>query len=117
MWAAIARSQPAKPAFSAADGPGPRVAVVDANALITGAGLLDLVKFADRCVTTPEVLREVRDKQSRQTLAGLPFSIDTQEPAEESVKAGKCWIRCLGVGWRPGGCCSLFRRPASEEPA
>ena len=40
-------------------------------------------------MTTPEVLREVRDKQSRAALAALPFSIETREPAEESLKAGE----------------------------
>ena len=69
--------------------------MVDANALIAGTGLLDLVRFADRCVTTPEVLREVRDKQSRAALEALPLTVETQEPAEESVKASE---------WSGGGC-------------
>lgn len=90
-WAAVAKSEPVK-AAPVDDGgaPKPRVAVVDANAIITQHGLLNLIRFADKCVTTPEVLREVRDKQSRQTLAALPFTIETQEPADDSVKAGGC---------------------------
>ena len=53
------------------------------------------VRFADKCVTTPEVLREVRDKQSRAALAALPFTIETREPAEESIKAGeRCSAAC-----------------------
>ena len=89
-WAAVAKSEPVKAVpVHDASAPKPRVAVVDANALITQHGLLNLVRFADKCVTTPEVLREVRDKQSRATLAALPFTIETQEPADESIKAGK----------------------------
>lgn len=88
-WAAVAKSEPAKAAPVVDVGDKQRVAVVDANALITQHGILNLVRFADKCVTTAEVLREVRDKQSRQTLAALPFTIDTQEPLDESVKAGK----------------------------
>lgn len=152
-WAAVAAAPvaPAAPADSSA-APKPRVAVVDANALITQHGLLNLARFADKAVTTPEVrraslecsprtaggqgarverpgcarclacaaaslsnlarscrrhlqvLREVRDKQSRATLAALPFVIETQEPDEEQVKAGE---------WQPSallpGCCPAQR--------
>jgi hypothetical protein len=96
-WAAVAKSEPVK-AAPVDDGgaPKPRVAVVDANAIITQHGLLNLIRFADKCVTTPEVLREVRDKQSRQALAALPFTIETQEPADDSVKAGGC---CRSLVW------------------
>ena len=133
-WAAIAKAVPVKaePAAEPSESQ-PRVAVLDANALITQHGILNLVRpacmramrscsgrrrrrrclrcrccrcclhpfnpcfgtvplqvrFADKCVTTPEVLREVRDKQSRATLAALPFAIETREPAEDSVKAGE----------------------------
>lgn len=47
------------------------------------------MRFADKCVTTPEVLREVRDKQSRAALEALPFTIETHEPGPDAVKAGK----------------------------
>ena len=88
-WAAIAGTEPAKAApVAAVSASKPRVAVVDANALITGTGLLNLARFADRVVTVPEVLREVRDKQSRATLAALPFTIETREPDDDSTKAG-----------------------------
>ena len=97
-WAAIAKA-PAPQAVPDDDGglEKPRVAVVDANAIITQHGLLNLARFADKCVMTPEVLREVRDKQSRQALAALPFTLQTQEPLEESVKAGTWWAG--GGGW------------------
>lgn len=96
-WAAVAAAPvaPAAPADSG-DTPKPRVAVVDANALITQHGLLNLARFADKAVTTPEVLREVRDKQSRATLAALPFTIETQEPDEEQVKAVVKFARATG---------------------
>ena len=128
-WAAIAKAEPVKAAPAAEPSESkPRVAVLDANALITQHGILNLVRpacmramrttcsgqplppplpapftpcvatvpvqvrFADKCVTTPEVLREVRDKQSRATLEALPFAIETREPAEESVKAGEAQL-------------------------
>ena len=45
--------------------------------------------FADDLVTTPEVHTEIKDKQSKQTLATLPFGISVQEPTEESRTAGE----------------------------
>ncbi len=62
-----------------------RTAVLDANAIINGIRLEDLATTA--IVTISEVLTEVRDKQSRQFLASLPFGIETREPSEESLKA------------------------------
>jgi hypothetical protein len=68
--------------------------VVDANAIIGGVRLDGI---ADRAVTVQEVLDEVRDKQSRQFLASLPFTIDVAEPTDESMAAGGCdvpgWVR------------------------
>lgn len=138
-WATVAKSQPVAAPSTEPDGEAkPRVAVVDANALITQHGILNLVRgahrgaacmprlcaaarwppppplaaacswlktsrprallqarYADRCVTTPEVMREVRDKQSRAALEALPFKIETREPSDESVKAGACQpLRC-----------------------
>ena len=89
-WASIAKTEPVKaPAPAAVEpGPLPRIAVLDANALITGTGLLGLATAVDKCVTTPEVLREVRDRQSRQKLEALPFTIETREPDEDSTRAG-----------------------------
>jgi len=89
-WVAVAKTEPTK----AAEAPmetelKPRVAVLDTNAIINGNGLLNLMRTTDRVITIPEVLREVRDKQSRSTLAALPFKIQTQEPSEDSIKAGK----------------------------
>lgn len=89
-WASIARAEPAPKPEAKEEDPAarPKIAVVDANAIIAGEGLLSLMRWNDRVVTVPEVLREVRDKQSRAALQNLPFSIETLEPAEDSVKAG-----------------------------
>lgn len=89
-WATIAKAEPKVAAEAPLEPESkPRVAVLDANAIINGSGLLNLMRFADRVVTVPEVLKEVRDKQSRSVLATLPFTIETQEPSEESLKAGE----------------------------
>ena len=45
--------------------------------------------FADNLVTTQDVYTEIKDKQSKQTLATLPFGISVQEPTEESRTAGE----------------------------
>lgn len=87
-WAAIAKAAPppAAPAAPVVESqPGLRMAVVDANAIISGVRMEGL---ADRLVTIEEVLSEVRDKQSRQFLATFPFPIETKEPTPESVAAG-----------------------------
>ncbi|CAL9168039.1 unnamed protein product [Musa hybrid cultivar] len=56
------------------------VAVVDANALIHGD---KLAGCADKFVSVPEVLEEVRDPVSRQRLSFLPFPVETMEPSPE----------------------------------
>lgn len=87
-WAAIAKAAPqaAVPADSFLNNAESlSVVVVDANAIING---IRLEGIADRAVTIQEVLDEVKDKQSRQFLATLPFGIEVSEPNEESSKAG-----------------------------
>lgn len=59
------------------------VAVVDANAVIEGGQTL--TTFADKFVTVPEVLAEIRDPVSRHRLSFIPFSIDAMEPSLESL--------------------------------
>ena len=89
-WAAIAKAEPVKAApVVVIEKEKQSVAVIDANAIINGNGLLNLMRSAEKIVTIPEVFREVRDKQSRAALEALPFKINTQEPSEESIKAGK----------------------------
>ena len=87
-WASIAKAapQPVVPVTELASSTDNlRVVVVDANAIING---IRLENVADRAVTIQEVLDEIRDKQSRQFLATLPFGIDVSEPSEESLVAG-----------------------------
>ncbi|XP_074579044.1 RNA-binding NOB1-like protein, partial [Curcuma longa] len=59
------------------------VAVLDANALIHGD---KLANSADKFVSVPEVLDEVRDHASRQRLSFLPFPVETMEPSPEFIK-------------------------------
>lgn len=69
------------------------VAVVDANALISG---VRVDQVADKCVTTREVLDEVRDQQSLRFLETLPFGIEVSEPSDASVKAVLAFARATG---------------------
>ncbi|KAF8065842.1 NOB1 [Scenedesmus sp. PABB004] len=94
-WASIAKAPAAvaaAPADLGADA-GLRLLVVDANAIISG---LRLEGVADRAVTIQEVLDEVRDKQSRQWLAALPYPLVVREPAEESLRAVTRFARETG---------------------
>ncbi|TPX69551.1 hypothetical protein SpCBS45565_g02250 [Spizellomyces sp. 'palustris'] len=58
--------------------------VVDAAPLIKGTPLGHL---AERFITIPEVLKEIRDRQARQALAQLPFDLETRVPSEEAMAA------------------------------
>ncbi len=100
-WAALVQKAPAVQAAApsldddaeaAAALRSARLAILDANALISG---LQLAGVADRFMTIEEVLGEVRDKQSRQLLASLPFKLEVKEPSEESIAAGEGRAMCL----------------------
>ena len=97
-----------------------KTAVIDANAIISGNGLLALLQNTDRVVTVPEVLREVRDKQSRAWLAALPFAIETLEPGEESLKAGGCQQHRTSAFPCPHtnmqACCAAWCHPYTTQP-
>ncbi|CAM0947961.1 unnamed protein product [Alopecurus aequalis] len=69
---------------SCAGSAGVAVAVVDANAVISGG--LALAATAGRLVTVPEVLDEVRDAAARRRLELLPTPVETVEPAPEFLK-------------------------------
>jgi RNA-binding protein NOB1 len=73
---------------SCANSSGVTVAVVDANAVISGAPALST--SAGRLVTVPEVLEEVRDAAARRRLGLLPIPVETVDPAPEFVKKGRC---------------------------
>ncbi|CAI9094022.1 OLC1v1029656C1 [Oldenlandia corymbosa var. corymbosa] len=70
------------------------VAVVDANAIIHGGQ--SLAHVADRFVSVSEVLREIRDPNSRHSLNFLPFSVDTLEPSPDSLKKVISFARATG---------------------
>lgn len=88
-WASVAKTEPKVEPQAAPvqeqDANQPSVVVVDANAIISG---MRFDRMAESAVTIPEVLEEIRDKNSRQFLSTLPFGIDTRQPTEESLKAG-----------------------------
>jgi RNA-binding protein NOB1 len=64
------------------------VAVVDANALIEG-GSDKLTHSADKFVTVPEVMAEVRDPTSRHRLSFLlPSSLHSMDPSPDSLNKG-----------------------------
>jgi PIN domain of ribonuclease len=86
-WAAVAVSEPAKQsggheAEAVSDKP---TAVIDANAIMSGVPLGSL---ADRLVTIPEVLEEIRDVKTRERLAALHVVLETLQPTDEAVAAG-----------------------------
>ena len=87
-WAGVASTD--APAPAAVPDPSaaaqPSTAVVDANAIIAG---LRLDCIAEQAVTIQEVLKEIRDKKSREFLEGLPIVLKCLEPTDESVRAGK----------------------------
>jgi RNA-binding protein NOB1 len=104
-WASIAKTEPkAAAAANSSSGAltaraGLQLLVVDANAIIDG---VKLEGIADRAVTIQEVLDEIKDKQSRQFLANLPYQLEVAEPTEDSIQAG-VWIDSLSrrtySGW------------------
>jgi hypothetical protein len=60
--------------------------VIDSAPLLKGTPLRHL---AERFCTIPEVVSEIRDKQSREYIKKLPFELELITPSEESIKAGK----------------------------
>lgn len=76
---------------SCANTSGVAVAVVDANAVISGGAALS--SSAARLVTVPEVLEEVRDASARRRLALLMAPVETLDPAPEFVKKGRYYLQ------------------------
>ncbi|KAL3322485.1 hypothetical protein AABB24_039878 [Solanum stoloniferum] len=70
------------------------VAVADTNAIIQGGDKLN--HSADRFVSIPEVLSEIRDPNSRRSLSFLPFTVDTMEPSPDSLKKVISFARATG---------------------
>ncbi|MFQ6632282.1 hypothetical protein Gotur_009055 [Gossypium turneri] len=106
-WSNVLKSQPPKPhtqsqvtatsqifVESCKSTKGIAVAVVDANAVIEGGEKLN--NTADRFVTVPEVLAEIRDPVSRHRLAFIPFSIDSVEPSPDALNKVIKFARAIG---------------------
>ncbi|KAM6565350.1 hypothetical protein CsatA_024478 [Cannabis sativa] len=70
------------------------VAVVDANAIIQGGEKLS--QCADKFVSVPEVMDEVRDPVSRHRLSVVPFSVQSMEPSPESLNRVIKFARATG---------------------
>ncbi|KDP25457.1 hypothetical protein JCGZ_20613 [Jatropha curcas] len=70
------------------------MAVIDANAVIQGGEKLH--DLADKFVTVPEVLAEIRDPVSRHRLSFIPFSIDSIEPTPEALNKVIKFARATG---------------------
>ncbi|GAB2302150.1 hypothetical protein Dimus_036168 [Dionaea muscipula] len=60
------------------------VVVLDASAIIQGSEKLH--QMADRFVSVPEVINEIRDPTSRHRLSILPFTVDAMEPSPDALK-------------------------------
>ncbi|XWS49922.1 hypothetical protein CRYUN_Cryun12cG0044500 [Craigia yunnanensis] len=106
-WSSVLKSQPPKPQTqnqtpatsqlfveSCKSTKGIAVAVVDANAIIEGGEKLN--NSADKFVTVPEVLAEIRDPVSRHRLALIPFSIDSMEPSPDALNKVIKFARATG---------------------
>ncbi|XVE64862.1 hypothetical protein DITRI_Ditri07aG0135800 [Diplodiscus trichospermus] len=106
-WSNVVKSQPPKPQTqnqipatsqlfveSCKSTKGIAVAVVDANAVIQGGEKLN--NTADKFVTVPEVLAEIRDPVSRHRLAFIPFSIDSMEPSSDALNKVIKFARATG---------------------
>lgn len=71
-----------------------RYLVVDSGPVIKGARLETIP--ADKYITVPEVLGEIRDKQARSGLQFLPFEIDVKEPSHEAIARVSAFARKTG---------------------
>ncbi|XP_065858242.1 RNA-binding NOB1-like protein [Euphorbia lathyris] len=70
------------------------LAIIDANAVIQGGEKLH--NQADKFVTVPEVLSEIRDPVSRHRLSFTPFTIDSMEPTPEALNKVIKFARATG---------------------
>ncbi|EOD32208.1 hypothetical protein EMIHUDRAFT_202851 [Emiliania huxleyi CCMP1516] len=71
-----------------------RFLVVDSGPIIRGARIEQM--GAERLVTIPEVLSEIRDEQARARLAALPCELEVREPSEEALLAIKRFAKLTG---------------------
>jgi RNA-binding protein NOB1 len=59
--------------------------VVDSAPLINSPE--NIFKLSDNVITVPEVMKEIVDKKTLNTLASLPFTITTKTPSQEAMNA------------------------------
>lgn len=99
-WASIATKDPqlpAEPSETAISTVQESCAVIDTNALIDGS---QLQTYGEQLATIPEVLKEVRDKKTREYLERLPFQLQSMEPSPVSLRAGTAAsTSCRWHGW------------------
>ncbi|KAA0042772.1 RNA-binding protein NOB1 [Cucumis melo var. makuwa] len=106
-WSNVVKTQPApKPqhqsptssvqvfADSCKSSKGVAVAVVDANAIIQGGDKLS--SSADKFVSVPEVLDEIRDPVSRHRLAFVPFTLESMDPSPDALNKVIKFARATG---------------------
>ncbi|RKO88837.1 Nin one binding Zn-ribbon like-domain-containing protein [Blyttiomyces helicus] len=67
--------------------------VVDAAPLIKATPIAHL---ATRFITTPDVMREIRDRQARANLAALPFELEVRAPSEDAMAAVVAFAKKTG---------------------
>ena len=122
-WASIATKGPqlpAEPSQPAASTVQKSCAVIDTNAIIDGS---QLQTYGEQLATIPEVLKEVRDKKTRDYLERLPFQLECMEPSPMSLRAGTAAPRFCkrhGVSLRLGiqrysYVCAIFIPTAGAE--
>ena len=69
--------------------------VIDSGPMLKSA--YDLHMLATEFFTVPEVLKELKDKATRDTLERLPYSITLKTPSEESIKFSIIYQICLNI--------------------
>lgn len=88
-WASIANKSPkepdGQPSTLATNTLEESCAVIDTNAIIDGS---QLQTYGKQLATIPEVLKEVKDKKTKEFLERFPFKLQAMEPAPESLRTG-----------------------------
>ena len=63
--------------------------VLDSGPIIKGLTNFYTKLDVDKYFVVPDVMREIRDAQSRLQLSQLPFELIVKQPTEEALSAGK----------------------------
>ena len=62
--------------------------VLDSGPIIKGLTSFYTKLSVDKYYAVPDVMREIRDSQSRELLNQLPFDLIVKQPTEEALSAG-----------------------------